>query len=536
MLYDPVKYKYPSKRIVVYGKKGMVCTSQPLASQAGLDVLKKGGNAVDAAVAAAACLPVVEPTCNGLGGDAFALVWTKEGKLYGLNASGPAPRLINAKKVKDLGYAEMPKIGWIPVTVPGEISGWSMLSERFGKLPFAELLASAIAYAEEGYPISPTVSQMWAGDFEKHTKLFKEEQFQEWFRVFAPQGRAPQAGEIWKSEDIAATLRDIAATHGETVYRGALADKIDAFSKKYGGYIRKEDLAEYRAEWVEPISVNYKSYDVWEIPPNGSGLVALMALNILKGFDFADREDAVTYHRQIEAMKMAFADGMRYIADPKYMKVFPEQLLAETFAAKRRGMIAGAALDPEPVDPNCHGTVYLCTADGEGNMVSYIQSNYLGFGSGLIVPGTGFGLQNRGNNFTLDETKENCLAPGKKAYHTIIPGFLTKDGKPVGPFGVMGAFMQPQGHVQVIMNTVDFHMNPQDALNAPRWQWIKSKTIEVEPEFPKAAVEKLRAMGHDVVVARDSMNFGRGQIIWREENGAFAGATEPRTDGTVAAW
>lgn len=536
MKYDSAQYRYPSKRIVVYGKKGMVCTSQPLAAQAGLEILKKGGNAVDAAIAAAACLPVVEPTCNGLGGDAFAILWTKDNQIFGLNASGPAPMGISAKAVRERGFSEMPRFGWIPVNVPGLVAGWAALSERFGRLPFRELVEPAALYAEEGYPVPPTVAQMWAGDYALHKKELTAPEFQHWFSTFAPQGRAPRTGEIFACPEMAATLREIGETHGETVYRGALSEKIDAFSRATGGYLRREDLAAYRPQWVEPVSVNYRGYDVWEIPPNGSGIVAQMALNILKGFSFVDREDVDTYHKQIEAMKLAFADGMRYIADPAHMKASVKTLLSDEFAALRRGEVGERARRPEPADPNCCGTVYLCAADEEGNMISYIQSNYMGFGSGLVVPGTGFALHNRGKNFSLDEAMENCLGPGKRPYHTILPAFLSKDGRPVGPFGVMGAFMQPQGHVQVVMNTVDFAMNPQDALNAPRWQWTGGMTIEVEPEFPRDKAEALRELGHDIVYARDSMTFGRGQIIWREENGVYAGATEPRTDGTVAVW
>lgn len=535
MNFDALKYAYPSRRSVVYGKKGMVCTSQPLAAQAGLDIIKKGGNAIDAAIATAACMTVLEPTSNGIGSDSFALVWVKD-QLYGLNASGPAPGLSNAEELRKQGHKEIPKYGFAPVTVPGTPSGWYELSKRFGKLPFAELFEAAIGYAEEGYPVSPIISRLWSNAFNNFSKVFKEDYYKHWFETFTPDGHAPKAGEVWKSQGHADTLREIANTKAESFYRGAIADKIDAFSKANGGYIRKEDLASFQAEWVEPINVNYKGYNVWEIPPNGHGIAALMALNILNKYNFTNRDAVDTYHKQIEAMKLAFVDAQRYVTDPKFMKVSVDQLLSPEYAAERRGLIKDQAIMPEPGQPDKGGTIYLCTADGEGNMVSFIQSNYMGFGSGLVVPGTGIALHNRGNNFSLDESMENCLAPFKKPYHTIIPGFLSKDGKAVGPFGVMGGFMQPQGHVQVVMNTVDFGMNPQEALDAPRWQWVGEKNIDVERSFPFAATEELVRKGHNMRIPAEAILFGRGQIIWRDENGVLVGGTEPRTDGTVAAW
>lgn len=537
--FDPVRYTYPSQRRVIYGRRGMVCTSQPLAAQAGLDILKKGGNAVDAAVATAACMTVLEPTSNGLGSDAFALVWIQaDSRLYGLNGSGPAPMSLNAQKVKDMGLGEVPKRGWIPVTVPGAPSAWAELSQRFGRLSLEELLEPAARYAEEGYPVSPVTSSGWAASVKEFERCWAAvpEVFTHWFEVFAPDGKTPAPGQIWRSPEHTRTIREIGATGAESFYRGNLAEKMDAFSKKTGGYITKDDLAAYRAEWVEPISVSYKGYRVWEIPPNGHGIVALMALNILKNDSFAARDLTDSFHRQIEAMKLAFADGQRYVTDPRFMSVSTEQLLSEAYAASRRELIGPRALTPEHGDPRCGGTVYLCTADQEGNMVSFIQSNYQGFGSGVVVPGTGIAFNDRGNNFTLDEELENCLAPGKKPYHTIIPGFLTKGGEAVGPFGVMGGFMQPQGHLQVVMNTVDFHMNPQEALDAPRWQWTGGKEIHVERSFPYAITEELSRMGHKMVVDVNSVGFGRGQIIWRNSEGVLAGATEPRADGTVAVW
>ena len=535
MEFDALKNSYPSRRSVVYGRRGMVCTSQPLAAQAGLDIIKKGGNAIDAAIATAACMTVLEPTSNGIGSDAFALVWT-QGKLHGLNASGKAPMEISAQKIRDLGFDDIPKRGWIPVMVPGAPSAWAELSQKFGRLPLTETLAPAIGYAEQGYPISPVTAYAWGKAFKQFSEIFKGYCFKGWFETFAPNGRAPKAGEIWKSPDHAKTLREIAETGAKSFYQGALADKMDDFSRRTGGYLRKSDLESYWCEWVAPISTNYRGYDVWEIPPNGNGVVALMALNILKGFEFSYRDCADTIHKQLEAMKLAFVDGKRYVADPRYMKVTVEELLSEEYAAKRRALIGHDAIMPEPGTPKSGGTIYLCTADGEGNMVSYIQSNYQGFGSGVVIPGTGIALQNRGANFCMDESMENCIGPGKKAFHTIIPSFLTKDGQAVGPFGVMGGFMQPQGHVQVVTNTIDFLMNPQEALDAPRWQWVGEKKIHVERGFPYGVTEELVRRGHEISVLAESGTFGRGQIIWRDEHGVLCGASEPRADGMVAAW
>jgi gamma-glutamyltranspeptidase/glutathione hydrolase len=520
---------------MVFAKKGMVATSQPLAAQAGLDMLKKGGNAIDAAIATAACLTVVEPTSCGIGGDAFALVWTKK-KLHGLNASGPAPQKISIEALKKAGYQELPQRGMVPVNVPGAPSAWAALSKKFGRLPLTEVLGPAIQYAEEGYPVSPIIGRLWQEGF-KTFKAEKGEEFKHWFEVFAPDGRPPAIGEVWRSPMHASTLQSIAETNAESFYRGELAEKIDQFFKKHNGYLSKEDLAAFQAEWVDPIKVNYRGYDVWEIPPNGHGLVALMALNILKGFDFSDKESVETYHKQIEAIKLAFADGRKYITDARKMRVKVEDLLSDAFAAERRRLIGNEALQPAPGRPSSSGTVYLATADSEGNMVSYIQSNYMGFGSGLVVPGTGISLHNRGYNFSFDPAHDNRLEPGKKPYHTIIPGFLSKDNEAVGPFGVMGGFIQPQGHLMVVMNTIDFNLNPQAALDAPRWQWTEGKTVEIEPLFPEYIAEALASRGHAIKrAAVGATTFGRGQIIWRDEKGVLAGATEPRTDGIVAAW
>ena len=536
MKLDYLNYPYASQRMATFANKGMVATSQPLAAQAGLDILKKGGNAIDAAIATAATLTVVEPTSNGIGGDAFALVWVK-GELHGLNASGPAPKSISIDAVKEKGHENMPTFGLLPVTVPGVPSAWAELSRRFGKLPLTEVLEPAIKYAEEGYPLSPVLAKYWNAAYKKYKETLKDPEFKSWFDTFAPEGRAPEIGEVWSSEGHANTLRSIAETNAESFYKGELADKIDAFFKEHDGFLSKEDLADYKPQWVQPISVNYRGYDVWEIPPNGQGIVALMALNILNGFDIKEKESVETYHKQIEAMKLAFSDGKKYVTDPEKMSVSAAQLLSEEFAAERRRLIGDEALTPEPGTPPRGGTVYLAAADSEGNMISYIQSNYMGFGSGIVIPGTGISLQNRGHDFSLDPEHENALEPGKKTYHTIIPGFLTKDGEAVGPFGVMGGYMQPQGHTQVIMNTIDFHLNPQAALDSPRWQWIEDNKVLVEPNFPSHVAQALARRGHQIQVALDGGSFGRGQIIWRDpKTGVLAGGTEARTDGSIASW
>jgi gamma-glutamyltranspeptidase/glutathione hydrolase len=533
--FDAHLHPYASQRMTVYSTRGMVATSQPLAAQAGLHILKQGGNAVDAAIATAAALTVLEPTSNGIGGDAFALVWMRD-ELYGLNASGPAPSGLSIQAVTQLGHKEMPRFGWIPVTVPGAPAGWAALSERFGKFPFERLFEPAIEYAESGYPVSPITAKYWSIATKRFQEELKGDEYRHWFDTFAPLGRAPRAGEVWRSPGHARTLKAIAESTSRAFYEGELAERMEAFARSTGGYLRRSDLMDFRADWVDPIKVNYRGYDVWEIPPNGQGLVALMALNILKGFEFTHRDSVDTFHKQIEAIKLAFADGKEWITDSGHMPTSLDQLLSDAYAEEQRRRIGTEALTPSPGRPNSGGTVYLATADGEGNMVSFIQSNYMGFGSGLVVPGTGISLQNRGHNFSLDETHANCLEPGKKTYHTIIPGFLTKNQKAIGPFGVMGGFMQPQGHVQVIMNTIDFHLNPQAALDAPRWQWMEGKQVVVEHQMPLHFSQDLAKRGHQIQVALDSGGFGRGQIIWRDDKGTFAGGTESRTDGSIAAW
>jgi gamma-glutamyltranspeptidase/glutathione hydrolase len=533
---DYLYHPFASKRHTVFAKKGMVATSQPLAAQAGLEILQKGGNAIDAAIATAAALTVVEPTSNGIGGDAFALVWVKD-QLHGLNASGPAPESISVAALKKLGHAKMPVHGTIPITVPGVPAAWAALAKRFGRLPLAEALKPAIRYAEEGYPLTPILGKYWKLAYKKFKVNFTTEEFDAWFETFAPDGRAPEIGEVWKSPGHASTLKSIGQSNARSFYEGELADKIDDFMKQHNGFLSKSDLSNYQPEWVTPISTNYRGYDVWEIPPNGQGMVALMALNIFEKMSPPNWQNAETLHQQIEAMKLAFTDGQAFITEPEAMPISVEELLSSAYAKERSKTISGEASNPLPYELPKGGTVYLAVADEEGNMVSYIQSNYMGFGSGIVIPGTGISLQNRGHDFSLDESHPNVLKPGKRTYHTIIPGFLTKEGQAVGPFGVMGGYMQPQGHFQVVTNTIDYLLNPQAALDMPRWQWMKGKSVHVEPEFPNYLVQALTRKGHEVHVTPDGGSFGRGQIIWRDnETGVLKGGTESRTDGAIAAW
>lgn len=535
MQFDLDHHPYPSQRRVVIAREGMVATSQPLAAQAGLQILQQGGNAVDAAVAAAVCLTVTEPTSNGIGGDLFALVWS-QGRLHGLNASGPAPRRLSRRALEKAGLKEIPKRGCAPVTVPGAPAGWAALSKRFGRLSLADVVAPAVRYAEKGFPVSPNVARLWDLQCRDFQNALTGEVFRPWFETFAPAGRAPRAGEIWRSEAHARTLQLIGETDAAAFYTGELAEAIDQYMNLHEGYLSLEDLAAYQPEWVTPISVSYRGFEIWEIPPNGHGLVALMALRILEGFDLPGRDSVETYHRSIEALKLAFADGRRYIADPRMAEVPVAELLSPEYAEQRRALIGEEAIIPEPGRPPRGGTVYLAAADGEGNMVSLIQSNYMGFGSGVVVPETGIALHNRGHNFTLDPDHPNALEPGKRPYHTIIPGFLTRGGRPIGPFGVMGGFMQPQGHVQVVMNTVDFALNPQAALDAPRWQWLEGRKVALEPGAPLHIAQGLARRGHEIALPVFPESFGHGQIIWRSEDGCLFGATEPRTDGHIAAW
>ena len=538
--FDPLKYSFASHRNIVYAKKGMACSTSPIASQVGLDILKSGGNAMDAAIAMATTLPLVEPTGNGLGSDCFALVWSeKDQKLFGLDGSGVAPMALSAEKVKEAGYTTVPMNGWLPTMVPGAPSAWAELRRRFGTKSMAELMAPAIQYARDGFCIPVNVYKQWKAEVVRFTAAAEKEPevFGPWLKYFTKDGKTYEPGDTFVNPDYADTLESLAATDCESYYHGDIMKKIVAFSNETGGFFAERDFENYKAQWVEPISVNYKGYDVCEMPPNGHGITALMALNMLKGLELSDsRETADVYHKMIEATKLAFVDTKKFVADPRYMRTKVSDMLSDRYADVRRALITDKAVYPEAGDPSCGGTVYFCVADGMGNMVSFIQSNYNRFGSGIVIPGTAITIQDRGANFSLDPESDNYLEGGKKAYHTIIPGFLMKDGKAVGPFGVMGGFMQPQGHVQVVVNTVDYHMNPQECLDAPRFQWVGEKKVQLEREVPADIALKLADMGHEVTIVNSNLGMGRGEIIWRLEDGTLVGGTEPRADGTIAAW
>ena len=523
-------YPYPSARRVIMGKHCAVATSQPLATLAGMEMFWAGGNAVDAAIAMAIALTVVEPTSNGIGSDAFALVW--DGKLHGLNASGKSPQNLTINQFD--GMNTIPSKGWLPVTVPGAVSGWRILWERWGKLPFEQLFTPAIRYAELGFPVSPITASAWKQAETIYLSLSGRE-FEPFKNVFFPNNRAPVAGEIWGSEIHGETLRAIAQSGGDSFYQGRIAQSIANFAADTGGFLTTSDLASHQAEWVEPISTNYRNLTVWEIPPNTQGIAALIALNILEGFDLRKypRDSVESYHLQIEAMKLAFADVHRYISDPGFMEVGVEQLLNKTYATSRRELIGEEAIFLAEPGLLKGGTVYLAAADGE-LMVSFIQSNYEGFGSGILIPGTGIALQNRGVGFTLESGHPNQFSPSKRPFHTIIPGFLTQDGEPLGSFGVMGGHMQPQGHLQVVVNLTDYGMNPQAALDAPRWQFLSGNQVLLEHTVPRHVALALAEWGHDIQISADGREFGRGQIILRDR-GVLIAASEPRADGLALA-
>lgn len=510
--------------------QNVVATSQPLAAQAGFTILKAGGNAVDAAIATAITLTVVEPTSNGIGSDAFAIVWDGS-SLHGLNASGRSPRALTRDRFA--GRDAMPVLGWEAVTVPGAVSAWVELHQRFGSLPFDMLFAEAMGYAARGFLVSPQTAQAW----EKSRERFAE--FDHWMQTFTPRGCAPKAGERFMCADQAATLAMIASTRGEAFYRGDLAQRIENAAKQAGAAMTMADLASHSAQWVDLVSIDYRGYRLHEIPPNGQGLAALQALGMLEHFDLASHgvDSVVGIHLQIEAMKLAFADAHRYIADPDAMDVAVDRLLDRDYLAGRARLI-----DPKKAQDFAHGTphpggtVYLATADASGMMVSFIQSNYMGFGSGIVIPGTGIAMQNRGANFSLDAAHPNCVGPAKRPYHTIIPGFVTRDGRPVMAFGVMGGFMQPQGHVQMMVRLADFDQNPQQALDAPRWRVDTGLQACLEVGFEPQVYDTLRAMGHDLTIAPSrTVEHGGGQAIYRLDDG-YLGASDMRRDGQAVGY
>jgi gamma-glutamyltranspeptidase/glutathione hydrolase len=534
---------YPTPRLPVFARN-VVSTSHPLAAQAGLRALWQGGNAVDAAIAAAAALTVVEPVSCGLGGDAFALVWDGA-KLHGLNASGVAPKAWSVDYFKRrygeaAGVAVQPKRGWDTATVPGVVAGWEALHQEFGRLPFRDLMASAIDIAERGHAVASIVARKWAAAVPELAAL------PGFAGTFMPHGRAPLVSELVRLPGHASTLRLLAEQGPRAFYEGEPAERIAAFAREGGGAMTAADLSEYRPMWVEPIGKDYRGYTVHEIPPNGQGIAALIALGILERFDLQAlaRDGIDSQHMQIEAMKLAFADVYRYVADPRAMEVTPEQMLDDAYLASRAALI-----DPRRAThfdfgmPPAGGTIYLSAADERGMMVSFIQSNYMGFGSGIVVPGTGIALQNRGCGFSMDPRSPNVVAGGKRPFHTIIPAFVTErvDGRqaPVMSFGVMGGDMQPQGHLQSIVRMLDYGQQPQAACDAPRWKVNRDFTLDIEASFDQGVAQALEARGHRIKAIDDPyMDFGSGQYIWKlshdEPERGYVAASDTRRDGLAA--
>jgi gamma-glutamyltranspeptidase/glutathione hydrolase len=509
--------------------RNVVATSHPLAAQAGLRMLLAGGNAVDAAIAAAVTLTVVEPTGNGIGADAFAIVW--DGKtLHGLNSSGRSPKAWSPERFA--GRGAMTASGWDSVTVPGAVAAWVALSRRFGKLPFAELFKPAAAYARHGFAVSPMTARRW-----EEAQAFYPN-FAEINRTFFPSGRAPRAGEVFRCPDQADTLAAIAESLGEAFYRGSIARKIASCAEAGGGAVTLDDLSAHTADWVEPMAIDYRGVRLQEIPPNGQGIAALIALGILQHFELGKLpvDSADSIHLQVEAMKIAFAEVFRHVADIDHMQLPPADLLREErLAAWASRIRMDRAAQPASNAPAGGGTVYLTAADESGIMVSFIQSNYMGFGSGIVVPGTGIALQNRGYGFVLAKGHPNCVAGAKRPFHTIIPGFVTREGRPLMSFGVMGAHMQPQGHVQMIVRIFDYGQNPQAACDAPRWHVAPDGSLDLEPGFPPTVAEGLRQRGHTVKTAAPVSLFGGGQLIYKLADG-YAAASDMRKDGQAVGY
>ncbi|MDP2005011.1 MAG: gamma-glutamyltransferase family protein [Rubrivivax sp.] len=534
---------YASQRSPVFARN-IVSTSHPLAAQAGLRMLQKGGNAVDAAVATAAVMTIVEPCSNGLGSDAFCILWDGK-KLHGLNASGCAPAAWTPEYFKAKYGADTktpPKRGWDSVTVPGAVSAWMALSSRFGKLAFADLLAPAIEIAERGYNVPVIVQGKW-----RNAASLPEITGQAGFgEAFLPKGREPHIGELFQFKAAARTLKLIADSKGEAFYRGEVAEAAAAHAKANGGAMTAADFAAYQPEWVTPIARDYRGYTMHEIPPNGQGIAALIALGILEKFDMSALpvDGVASQHLQIEAMKLAFADVYAYVAEPKTMRLTPAQMLDDAYLARRAKLIdPNKAQSYGPGHGPTGGTIYLTAADESGMMVSFIQSNYMGFGSGIVVPGYGLSLQNRGHGFTLDSTSDNLVGPGKRPFHTIIPAFLTKQGKPVMSFGIMGGDMQPQAHMQTVVRMLDYQQQPQAACDAPRWRYFGGM-VNAEQGFDPATAAGLSALGHQIAPFSDSyQDYGAGQFIWRLDEGdgdpsvtGYAAASDPRRDGQAAGY
>ena len=542
---DRVTGKEFATRSEVLAQNGMAATSQPLATQAALEVLRRGGNAIDAAIAANAVLGVVEPTGCGIGGDLFALIWSAEkGKLYGLNASGRSPRSLKLDYFRNNGFKSIPSTGPLPVSVPGCVDGWFEMHGMFGKMPMREILQPAINYARYGFPVTEVIAYY----LEKGTESLKE--FPNIKETYMPGGKSPAKGEIFKNPNLANTLDKIARGGRNEFYIGSIAKAIDAFMKKQGGFLTYDDLSRHHSEWVEPVSISYRGYEVWELPPNGQGIAALQILNILEGYDIASMGfgSADYIHIFTEAKKLAFEDRAKYYADPRYSAIPYNQLISKKYAAERRKLIdrnnAAKVYDPGKIEAG--NTIYLTVADKNGNMVSLIQSNYRGMGSGMCPTGLGFVLQDRGEMFSLAEGHENVYAPGKRPFHTIIPAFISRNGKPWISFGVMGGDMQPQGHAQIVINLIDFKMNLQEAGDAPRIHHIGSSEptgehmtdggiLLLESGFGWESIRELIKRGH--TVQWDLGGYGGYQAIMRDEkNKVWYGASESRKDGQAAGY
>lgn len=545
--YDRITGEPFASRSEVIATHGMAATSQPLATQVALDILQAGGSAVDAAIAANATLGLMEPTGSGIGGDLFAIVWDAGKKeLTGLNASGRSPQSLSLQHFREQGLTEIPYLGPLPVSVPGAVDGWFELHERYGRLPIEDVLAPAIEYAREGFPVSELIAHYWELNAETRAR------FPGFSETFLPGGEAPDKGDIFRNPRLAATYEKIAADGRDAFYKGEIARKIDAYIAEHGGFLSYEDLAQHESEWVAPLSTNYRGYDVYELPPNTQGIAALQMLNILEGFDVAGMGfgSADYLHTFIEAKKLVYEDRAKFYADPDYYDPPLELLLSRSYADKRRALIEpGRAADRYPAGDavlESGDTIYLTVADRDGNMVSLIQSNYGGMGSGMTPGDLGFSLQNRGALFSLEEGHANVFEPGKRPFHTIIPAFVMKDGKPYLSFGVMGGAMQPQGHVQILVNMIDFGMNLQEAGDAPRIRHTGSSqptdevmtdggTVYLESGFSEAVRQELRDRGHDLATERTT--YGGYQAIRRDhEQGVYYGASEARKDGQAAGY
>ena len=534
-------------RSEVLGQNGMVATSHPLATQIGLDVLKNGGNAIDAAIAANAALGLMEPTGCGIGGDLFAIVWDgKTKKLYGLNASGRSPKNLTLDYFEGKGITKIPSLGPLPVSVPGAVDGWFELHEKFGSKPMKEILAPAISYAENGFPLTELIA--WY--LQRSVPFYQSHGYPNIEDTYIRQngGKLPNEGEVYKNPYLANTYRALAKGGREAFYKGDIAKTISSFVKAQGGFLSADDLANHRSEWVEPVSVNYRGYDVWELPPNGQGIAALQMLQILEGYDFSGIEFGSVEHLHLftEAKKLAFEDRAKYYADMDFTNVPVAQLLSDEYAAERRAQIGERANTYEAGEISAGETIYMTVADNEGTMISLIQSNYRGMGSAMVPPKLGFMLQDRGELFSLKRGQANTYEPGKRPFHTIIPAFITKSGKPYVSFGVMGGDFQPMGHTQIFMNLVDFGMNLQEAGDAPRWDHTggaspmgatttNTGTLRTESGIPYATIRGLMDRGHRIGTARGVYG-GYQAIMWDDLNKVYHGASESRKDGQAAGY